>query len=173
MESSLEAVRHDLGTVRTGRASLALLDEVRVESYGQAVPLNQVATLSVPEGNLLVVAPWNPAQLQDIERAILKANLGLTPASDGKVVRVPVPPLNEERRRELAKRVHQIAEEGRTAIRNVRREANEEVKKLERDRAVSQDEAKKGLKDIQDLTDAFCGKVDQLARSKEKELLEF
>ena len=136
------------------------------------MPLNQVANLSVPEGNLIVVQPWNPAQIPDIERAILKANLGLTPASDGKVVRIPVPPLTEERRKELAKKAHQIGEESKTTIRNIRRDANEEVKKLEKE-GVSQDEAKKALADIQHLTDEFVAKIDQLVKAKEKEILEF
>ena len=173
MESAIESLRNELQTLRTGRASIHLLDDVRVENYGQMVPLNQVANLGVPEGNLITVQPWNPAQIPDIEKAILKANLGLTPSSDGKVVRVPVPSLTEERRRELAKRVHHLGEEAKTAIRNVRRDINEDVKRLEKAGTVSQDDAKKGLASIQAMTDEFTGKVDGLVKSKEKEILEF
>ena len=173
MDASIESLRHDLSTVRTGRASLALLDDVRVENYGQPVPLNQVANLSVPEGNLLVVQPWNPAQIGDIERAILKANLGLTPNSDGKIIRVPVPPLTEERRRELAKKCQRIGEETKTAVRNVRRDANEDAKKLEKEKTISQDDSKKALKSTQDLTDETIKRIDDLVKAKEKEILEF
>jgi ribosome recycling factor len=173
MDTSIESLRHELQTVRTGRASLALLDDVRVENYGQAAPLNQVANLSIPEGNLIMIQPWNPGQIADIERAIMKANLGLTPSSDGKVVRVPVPPLTEERRREMAKRVAHLGEEGKTAVRNVRRDANEEIKKLEKDKGLAQDDAKKALQSIQDLTDEYVAKIDTLVKAKEKEVLEF
>jgi ribosome recycling factor len=171
MEAALEGLRHELQTLRTGRASLHLLDDVRVENYGQPVPLNQVANLAVPEGNLITIQPWNPGQIPDIERAILKANLGLTPASDGRLVRVPIPPLTEERRRELAKKAHHMGEEAKTAVRNIRRDANEDVKKLEKDKGLSQDDAKKALKAVQDMTDEFCRKADEQVKSREKEIL--
>jgi len=173
MDASIEAMRKELASVRTGRASIALLDPVRVDYYGTPTPLNQVANLAVPDGNLLTVAPWDPSRLADIERAILKANLGLTPTSDGKIVRVPVPPLNEERRKELARRCHQIGEEGKTSVRNIRRDANDEVKKLEKDKQISQDDGKKGLKSVQDLTDESVARIDELVKAKEKEILEF
>lgn len=172
MAASVESVRNELAGVRTGRASLSLLDTVRVDYYGNPTPLNQVANLGVPEGNLLTVTPWDQTLLAEIEKAILKANLGLTPANDGRMIRIPVPPLTEERRKELAKRVNQLAEEGRTAVRNIRRDANEEAKKLEKDKACSQDDLSKGLKAIQELTDEHVGKIDDLAKGKEKEVLE-
>jgi len=173
MEAAIESLRHELAGVRTGRASFSLLDSVRVDYYGNPTPLNQVANLAVPEGNLITVAPWDPSQIGAIERAILKANLGLTPSSDGKLIRVPVPPLTEDRRKDLARKVQHIGEEAKTAIRLVRREANEQVKSLEKDKKISQDDEKKGLKSIQDLTDEFVGKVDSLVKAKEKEILEF
>lgn len=173
MDSSIDSLRHELQTLRTGRASLHLLDDVRVENYGQPVPLNQVANLAVPEGNLITVAPWNQAQIPEIEKAILKANLGLTPNSDGRIIRIPVPPLTEDRRKEIAKKGHHMGEEAKTALRNVRRDANEDVKKLEKDKALSQDDAKKALKSIQDLTDEYVKKIDELVKSKEKEILSF
>jgi len=172
METSIETLRKELGGVRTGRASISVLDDVRIEAYGVPTPLNQVANLSVPEGNLIVISPWDATQIPAIERAIQKANLGLTPASDGKVVRVPVPPLTEERRKEMAKKIQKVGEEVRTAIRNVRRDANEDVKKLEKDKLISQDDGKKGLKLVQDMTDEFIARVDELIKNKEREILE-
>lgn len=173
MEAAIETFRHELASVRTGRASFAVLDSVRVDYYGTPTPLNQVANLAVPEGNLITVSPWDPGQIGAIERAILKANLGLTPSSDGKLIRVPVPPLTEDRRKELARKVHGIGEEAKTVIRNLRREANEQVKALEKDKKISQDDEKKGLKSVQDLTDEFIAKVESLVKAKEKEILEF
>ena len=171
MDASIESLRRELVTVRTGRASVAMLDEVRVDCYGQQSPLNQVANVSVPEASLLVVQPFDPSQLQLIEKGILKANLGLTPANDGKVIRVPIPPLTEERRRELAKKVRDTGEEIRTAIRNVRRDANDDVRALEKDKSLSQDDAKKALKQVQDITDGAVGRVDEMVKTKEQEVL--
>jgi len=173
MVASLESGRQELTSLRTGRASIAVLDSVAVDAYGSSMPLNQVASLGVPEGNLITVSPFDPGQIQAIEKAILKANLGLTPSSDGKMIRIPVPPLTEERRKELAKRVHQIGEETKTAVRSIRRDANDAVKQLEKDKELSQDDAKRGLKDVQDLTDEFVAKIDEQVSGKEKEILEF
>ncbi|MGH9866867.1 MAG: ribosome recycling factor [Candidatus Polarisedimenticolia bacterium] len=172
MKDHVEHVRHSLAPIRTGRASLSILDGVQVDYYGTATPLNQVATLSIPDPTVIVAQPWDPSALGAIERAILKSDLGLNPANDGKVVRIPIPPLTEERRKELAKKVHVQAEEGRTHVRQARRDANEAAKKLEKDKKISQDDNKRGLDHIQKLTDQYIKAIDDLARKKEKEILE-
>ena len=171
MKDQVERLRHNLATIRTGRASLSILEPIMVEYYGQPTPLNQVATLSIPDPTLIVAQPWDPSVLGAIEKAILKSDLGLNPSNDGKVVRIPIPPLTEERRKELAKKVHHVAEEERTIIRQLRRDANEHVKKLEKDKKISQDDEKRALDHVQKLTDAHIKLIDDLAKKKEQEIL--
>ncbi len=172
MEKSISLLEREFGKLRTGRASVALLDSVRVEYYGKKVPLNQVATLSVPESRLIVVQPWDPKLIQDIEKAISASGLGLNPVDDGKVIKIPIPPLSEERRKELVKVAGKIAEGSRVAIRNIRREANEHYKKLEKGKEISKDELKKFLDKVQELTDKYIEKVNELLKKKEKEIME-
>ncbi|HWS88226.1 MAG TPA: ribosome recycling factor [Pyrinomonadaceae bacterium] len=171
MEGAVEDLRKKLATIRTGRAAVSLLDNVTVEYYGTPTPLNQMASVHAPEPNLLTVQPWDQTQLGVIEKAIRAADLGLNPSNDGKLVRVPVPPLTEERRRQLAKQVHEVAEEHRTAIRNVRRDANDRLKRMLKDKQISEDAERDALAEVQKLTDTYVGKVDELAKTKEQELL--
>lgn len=173
MRKAIEATLKGFNGVRTGRASLTLLDGLTVEAYGSAVPLNQAATLAVPEVRLITVQPWDPSLLTAIERAVLKSDLGVTPANDGKVIRIAIPPLTEERRKELVKVVRKIAEEGRVAVRSARREANELLKRQEREKEASEDEVKHGVDMIQGLTDRLIHEVDALLAKKEKEIMEF
>ncbi len=172
MERSIEAFRKELGKVRTGRASFSLLDGVKVDYYGTPTPLQQVGTLSVPEPRLITITPWDTKMIGPIEKAIQAAGLGLNPSSDGKVVRIPIPPLTEERRRELAKLVRKMAEDARVAVRNVRREAIEKLKEMEKRKEVSEDDVKRGQEKIQKETDAFIKKVDEILKAKEQEILE-
>jgi len=172
MQKAIEAVRHEFASLRTGRASPTLLEQIRVDYYGVATPITQVATVTVPEPRLLVIAPWDKKMAKDIEKAILKSELGLMPSNDGTHVRVPIPSLTQERRKELAKVAHKHAEEGRVAIRNVRREAKEMIEELEEEGDVSEDESKRGLDELQKLTDKFIAEVDALLAAKEKEILE-
>ncbi|HTA71391.1 MAG TPA: ribosome recycling factor [Bryobacteraceae bacterium] len=172
MEKALADLQHDMAGVRTGRASVNLLDNVRADYYGTPTPLNQMATLHVPEPSLITVQPWDVSQIGVIEKAIRSADLGLNPANDGKIIRVPIPPLTEERRKELAKKLHHIAEDHRVAMRNVRRDANENVKKLLKDKIISEDEDRRAHDEIQKLTDASIQKLDQAAKAKEKEIME-
>jgi len=171
MDSTLQVLKDELLTIRTGRASLAILDGVTVDYYGTPTPVNQVANLAVPEGNLITVQPWEPAMLPVIEKAILSADLDLNPANDGKILRIPIPALTEERRKALVKQVGKVAEEARTAIRQVRRDANDHLKKMMKEKELSEDEEKRALKKIQDLTDEHIKTVDELAHNKEEELL--
>ena len=171
MDSAVEDARKKLAAVRTGRASVSLLDNVRVEYYGTEMPLNQVATIHAPEPTLITVQPFDPTQLGPIEKAIRASDLGLNPGNDGKLIRVPVPPLTEERRRQMVKVVHEISEEHRTAIRNVRRDANDKLKKMLKDKQISEDAERDALAEVQKLTDGYIRKVDELAEGKEKELL--
>ena len=171
METVIDDLRRKLATVRTGRAAVSLLDSVTVDYYGTPTPLNQMASVHVPEPQLITVQPWDQTQLGAIERAIRSADLGLNPANDGKLVRVPVPPLTEERRKQLAKQVHEIAEEHRTAVRNLRRDANDRLKKMLKEKTISEDAEKSGLDEIQKLTNTYIGKVDELAKTKEQEVL--
>jgi ribosome recycling factor len=171
MDSAIEHVRKELGGVRTGRASVNLLDPVQVEAYGTTMPLNQVASLSIPEPTLIVAQPFDPTLMGAIERGIQKANLGLNPASDGKVVRVPIPSLTEERRKELSRLVHKYAEDGRNAVRQVRRDANERLKKLLKDHKISEDDERRGLDDVQKITDQHTTMIDDLQKKKDQELL--
>src|SRR6187401_2991476 len=171
MLASLEHVRHELGGVRTGRASVTLLDGVHVEAYGSKMPLNQLAGLSVPEPTLIVAQPFDPSQLGAIEKAIRASDLGLNPSNDGKVVRIPLPALTEERRKELSRHVHKMSEEGRNQVRQSRREANDRLKKFLKDSAISEDDEKKALDEVQKLTDGFVAKIDDLQKKKDSELL--
>jgi ribosome recycling factor len=173
MRKSLETVGRELGGVRTGRASTALLEHIRVEYYGTPTPLSQVATLATPETRLITVQPWDPTLVPAIEKAILKSGLGITPASDGKVIRLAMPPLTEERRKDLAKVVRKLAEDGRVAVRNVRRDGNDRLKALEKDKKISEDGLRKGLDEIQSLTHRIIKELDDLLAKKEKEILEF
>jgi ribosome recycling factor len=172
MGKALEDFRHELAGVRTGRASTALLESMRVDYYGTPTPLNQVATLGVPEPTMLTVQPWDASLLGAIDKAIRASDLGLNPMNDGKVLRVPVPALTEERRKELVKHLHKVLENHRTAVRNIRRDSNEEMKKLFKDKKISEDEEKRGLEDMQKLTDEFIGKIEAQGTAKEKEILE-
>ena len=171
MESAVEDLRRKLGTVRTGRAAVSLLDSIMVDYYGTLTPLSQMASVHAPEPQLITVQPWDVSQLGAIEKAIRSSDLGLNPSNDGKLVRVPIPPLTEERRKQLAKQVHEYAEEHRTAVRNVRRDANERLKKMLKDKSISEDNERDGLAEVQKLTDTYIGKIDELAKGKEHELM--
>lgn len=173
MDKVLADLQHEMSTIRTGRASINLLDSVRVDAYGSMMPLNQVAQLHVPEPAMITVQPWDTSMLGAIEKAIRNADLGLNPGNDGKIVRVPIPPLTEERRRDLAKKLSHIAEERRVALRNIRRDANEHLKKMLKDKLISEDQERQSLDAIQKLTDSYIAKVDQASKAKEKEILEF
>jgi len=171
MDSAVDDARKKLGTVRTGRASVSLLDSITVEYYGTEMPLNQVATIHAPESTMLTVQPFDPTQLGSIEKAIRASDLGLNPSNDGKIIRVPVPPLTEERRKQMAKVVHDIAEEHRTAVRNVRRDANDHLKKMLKEKTISEDEEKGALDQIQKQTDQHISRITELAGHKEKEIM--
>ncbi|HZS55858.1 MAG TPA: ribosome recycling factor [Bryobacteraceae bacterium] len=173
MDKILADLQQEMGHFRTGRASINLLDTVRVDYYGSPVPLNQVAQLHVPEPAMITVQPWDASQIREIEKAIRSADLGLNPSNDGKIVRVPIPPLTEERRRDLAKKLSHVAEERRVGLRNIRRDANEGLKKMLKDKLISEDEERQALESIQKLTDGQISKIDQMAKAKEKEILEF
>lgn len=172
MDKVLSDLQHDMSGVRTGRASVNLLDNVRADSYGTPTPLNQLATLHVPEPSLITVQPWDVSQIGVIEKAIRAADLGLNPSNDGKIIRVPIPPLTEERRKELVKKLHHIAEGHRVALRNIRRDGNESIKKLLKDKLISEDEDRRAHDEIQKLTDGYILKLDQAVKTKEKEILE-
>jgi ribosome recycling factor len=171
MESAIEHVRKELSGLRTGRASISILDPVHVEAYGSLMPLNQVAQLSVPEPALIVAQPFDPSLTAAIERAIQKTNLGLNPASDGKVIRIPIPSLTEERRKEMSRLVHKYAEEGRNQVRQVRRDANEKLKKFLKDHEISEDDERRGLEEVQKITDQKIGVIDELQKKKDTDLL--
>jgi ribosome recycling factor len=171
MQAAVDLLSREFSGVRTGRASTALLDAVRVEAYGTMTPLNQMASVSVPDPKTLVIQPWDTSQISAIEKAILKSDLGITPGSDGKVVRLTMPTLTEERRKQLAKTVGKLAEEARVAIRNIRRDANDHLKVLAKDKKVSQDEERRGHDQIQKSTDRFVAKIDELTKKKEQEIL--
>jgi ribosome recycling factor len=171
MDGAVEDLRKKLATVRTGRAAVNLLDPVMVDYYGTPTPLNQMASIHVPEPQMITVQPWDQTQLRAIETAIRAADLGLNPSNDGKLVRVPIPPLTEERRKQLARQVHELAEEHRTAVRNVRRDANDRLKRLLKEKAISEDAERDALDEIQKLTNTFIAKIDELAKNKEQELM--
>src|ERR1043165_8615258 len=171
MEGVIDDFRRKIATIRTGRAAVSLLDTVMVDYYGTMTPLNQMASVHAPEPQMLTVQPWDTTQLGNVEKAIRAADLGLNPSNDGKLVRIPIPPLTEERRKQLAKQIHEIAEEHRTAIRNIRRDENDKLKKMLKDKGISEDTERDGLEQIQKLTDHYIGKLDELAKSKEKEIM--
>jgi ribosome recycling factor len=172
MEKALGDLQHEMAAIRTGRATLGLLDHIRVDYYGTPSPLNQVATLHVPEPNLITIQPWDVSQIGPIEKAIRVSDLGLNPANDGKLIRLPIPPLTEERRKEFVKRLHAVAEHHRVSLRNVRRDGNEAVKALLKDKKITEDEDKRAHDEIQKLTNSYMEKIDQAAKIKEKEILE-
>ncbi len=172
MGKSIDSLKNELNRVRTGRASIALLDGIKVEYYGTLTPLNQVATLAVPESRLITIQPWDASIIGEIEKAILKSELGLVPTSDGKVIRISIPQLTEERRKELVKVVKRLGENAKIAVRNIRRDANDFVKKKEKEKEISQDELKKNQEEIQKMTDDFIAEIDKLVAAKEKEIME-
>jgi ribosome recycling factor len=171
MDAAIERVRRDMAGVRTGRATVGLLEGVHVEAYGSKVPINQVATLSVPEPALIVAQPFDPSLLKAIEKGITASDLGLNPANDGKIVRIPIPPLTDERRKELSRHVHKQAEDGRNVVRQVRRDANERLKKLLKEHKISEDDERKGLEHVQKITDDHIKMIDELQKKKDQELL--
>jgi ribosome recycling factor len=172
MSRTIEALKKDFASIRTGRASLALLDGIMVNYYDTLTPLQQLASLSIPESRQIAVQPWDQKVIPDIEKAILKSDLGLTPTNDGKMIRINIPPLTEERRKLLVKMVRKKAEEAKVAIRNIRRDTNEELKKLEKEKHVSEDVVKKSQEEIQKVTDSYIAKVDEVLANKEKEIME-
>ncbi len=171
MEAVIDDLKRKLANVRTGRATVGLLDGVMVDYYGSPTPLNQMASVAVPEPQMLTVQPWDISQISAVEKAIIGANLGLNPSNDGKMIRLPIPALNEERRKQLAKQVHEIAEEHKVAIRNIRHHSNDSLKKMLKDKSISEDDERFGLDEVQKLTNTFTGKVDELAKTKETEIM--
>ncbi len=172
MGKSIDSLKDDFNTIRTGRASTSLFDKIRVEYYGNPTPLNQVATISVPEARLVVIQPWDPSVLGEIEKAIQKSELSLNPNNDGKVIRINIPPLTEERRKEYVKMAKNMAEQARVAVRNIRRDANDSLKKLQKDSTITEDDEKKGMDEIQQMTDESVEKIDKILEEKEKEIME-
>ncbi len=172
MEKCVEDMQQNLATIRTGRASVSILDHVQASYYGTATPLNQMATLSTPDPTMILIQPWDPSTIPQIEKAILGSDLGLNPTNDGKVVRLPIPPLTQERRKQLAKSVNHIAEQHRVAVRQVRHDANDQLKASLKEKTISEDEEKDGLKKVQELTNEFIAKVDHFQKKKEAEILE-
>ena len=172
MEKALTDLQHEMASIRTGRASLGILDHIRVDYYGTPTPLNQVANLHVPEPSLITIQPWDVSQIGPIEKAIRSSDLGLNPSNDGKIIRLPIPPLTEERRKDLVKKLHAAAEHHRVSVRNIRRDGNEAVKKLLKDKKITEDDDKKAHDEIQKMTDGYMGKIDAAAKTKEKEILE-
>jgi len=172
MQKSFESLLHQYSKVRTGRASASILDDVRINYYGQPTPVKQLCNISIPEPRTIVVQPWDKTTLADIEKAILGANIGITPENDGNVIRLPFQPLTEDKRKDIVKSLKKLAEEGRVAIRNIRRDANEQAKKMKKDSDISEDDEKKLLKEVQDITDEWILKIDEVEKSKEKEIME-
>jgi len=172
MDKALSDLQHEMATIRTGRASLSILDNLRVDYYGTPTPLNQIANLHVPEPALITIQPWDVSQIGLIEKVIRTSDLGLNPANDGKIIRLPIPPLTEERRKELVKKLHGVAEHHRVAVRNIRRDGNEGVKKLSKDKKITEDDDKKAHDEIQKMTDTYMDKIDTASRTKEKDILE-
>ena len=172
MDKAIGDLQHSMSTIRTGRANINLLDNVRVDFYGTPTPVNQVGNLHVPEPGMITIQPWDVSQIAPIEKAIRQAELGVNPSNDGKLIRIPIPPLNEERRKELAKKLSGVAEDHRVAIRNIRRDSNEQFKKLLKDKKISEDDERRALDEIQKMTDSYMLKLDQAAKSKEKDILE-
>ncbi|SLM27366.1 ribosome recycling factor [Desulfamplus magnetovallimortis] len=172
MKKSVKALEKEMSRVRTGRASLSMLDGVKVDYYGTLTPLNQMASIAVPESRMITVQPWDVSAIKEVEKGILKANLGLTPSSDGKIVRISIPPLTEERRKEIAKNARQTCEDYKVAVRNIRRDSNENLKALQKDGDISEDESFKAQKQVQEITDSYIEKLDAVFSAKEKEILE-
>jgi len=172
MEKALSDMQHEMASIRTGRASLSILDNLRVDYYGTPTPLNQVANLHVPEPALITIQPWDVSQIGLIEKVIRTSDLGLNPGNDGKIIRLPIPPLTEERRKELVKKLHGVAEHHRVAVRNIRRDGNEAVKKLSKDKKITEDDDKKAHDEIQKMTNTYMDKIDTASRTKEKDILE-
>jgi ribosome recycling factor len=172
MEKALGDLQHEMASIRTGRASLGILDHIRVDYYGTPTPLNQLANLHVPEPSLITIQPWDGSQIGSIERAIRASDLGLNPANDGKLIRLPIPPLTEERRKELVKKLHHAAEHHRVAVRNIRRDGNEAVKKLTKDKKITEDDEKRAVDEIQKMTATYMDKIDQAAKVKEQEIMQ-
>ncbi|MBM3249927.1 MAG: ribosome recycling factor [Candidatus Omnitrophica bacterium] len=173
MKKTFESVSREFSEIRTGRASPAIVEGLHVDYYGTPTLLKQLASISVPDAHLIVIQPWDMTAIPEIERAIMKSNLGITPSNDGKLVRLSVPPLSKERRQELAKVVHKMAEEGRVSLRTVRREAKEALEKLEKDKVIAEDDKFRGIDELQKLVDKYIAKVDELLKSKEEEILKF
>lgn len=173
MDKSIVSLEKDLKRLRTGRASLSLLDGITVDYYGSPTPLNQTASLSVPESRLIMIQPWDTTVIKDIEKAILKSDLGLTPSNDGKIIRISIPPLTEERRKEIVKIVHKMSEESKVAVRNIRRDSNELIKGFKKEGEISEDDAFKAQDGVQKITDEYVKKIDEISKEKEKEILEF
>lgn len=171
MAAVIDDLHRKLAAVRTGRASTSILDNIVVDYYGTPTPLNQMASVNVPEPQMLTVQPWDTSQIDAIEKAINTANLGINPSNDGKVIRLPIPPLNEERRQQLAKQVHEIAEEHKIAVRNIRQQSNNDLKRQLADKEISEDNERIGLEEVQKLTNEYVGKIDELAKKKEEEIL--
>jgi ribosome recycling factor len=172
MEKAVTDLQHEMGGIRTGRASVSVFDNVKADYYGTPTPLNQLANLHVPEPSLITIQPWDVSQIAVIEKAIRNADLGFNPANDGKIIRVPIPPLTEERRKEIVKRLHGVTEDHRVALRNIRRDANEHLKKLLKDKLISEDEERRALEEVQKMTDAHIGKMDAASKTKEKDILD-
>src|SRR5437763_4684365 len=170
MEKAITDLQHEMASIRTGRASLGILDHIRVDYYGTPTPLNQLANLHVPEPSLITIQPWDVSQIGPIEKAIRVSDLGLNPANDGKLIRLPIPPLTEERRKDIVKKMHVGAENHRVAVRNIRRDGNESVKKMMKDKKVTEDEEKRALDEIQKMTDSYMQNIDQAIKTKEKEI---
>jgi ribosome recycling factor len=173
MDRALEVLGQDFSRVRTGRASVALLEGIKIDAYGTAMPISQVASLAAPEPRLLTVQPWDTGLMSDLEKAILRSDLGLTPGNDGKIIRIPIPPLTTERRKELVKSIKKMTEESKVVLRNLRRDANEQLKELKKDKQISEDEAFKAQDEVQKVTDDYIKKLDGLAAEKEKEIMTF
>jgi len=173
MQKSIDALKNEFKKVRTGRASLSILDDIRVDYYGTLTPLNQMASLSTPESRLITIQPWDVSVIKDVEKAILKSDLGLTPSNDGKVIRISIPPLTEERRKQLVKVIYKKSEEHKISIRNVRRDANDLLKNLKKDGEISEDDAFKAQDQVQKITDEHIKLIDDVCKDKEKEILEF
>jgi ribosome recycling factor len=172
MEKAVEDFRKDLATVRTGRANVTLLDHVRVDYHGTPMPINQLGTLNVPDPMMIVISPWDPAAVAPIDKAIRTSDLGLNPTNDGKVVRVPIPPLTEDRRKDLVKHIHKVLENHRTAVRNIRRDIKEAVERLEKEKKISEDERKRSLEELEKLTHSETKKIEDLSATKEREVME-
>lgn len=172
MDKAVDSLKKDMASIRTGRASLSIFDGITVNYYGVPTPVNQVATMSIPESRLITIQPWDPKLISEIEKAIQKSDLGINPTNDGKIIRVAIPPLTEERRKQIMKHVHKRVEEAKVSIRNIRRDGNDEIKRLEKEKHISEDETKRTLDEIQKITDSYIKRIDEIKDHKDKELME-